>query len=154
MTSSRLPLTKERRSITDRHWQGGSRSTRPSTPPRCASPANRCATNGRASSALSGLPQRRHHSSIASEITEVARMYDKLTRTERMSEMGALVAGVAHEVRNPLFGISATLDAFEATTARNGDQAFVSALREQVDRMSDLIHTLRDYRRPRAVAPH
>jgi len=33
---------------------------------------------------------------IASDVTELVRMQDKLLRAERMSEMGALVAGVAH----------------------------------------------------------
>jgi len=88
---------------------------------------------------------------IATEVTELMRMQDKLRRTERMSEMGALVAGVAHEVRNPLFGISATLDAFEARFGREQFTGYVDALREQVERMSQLMHELLEYGRPLAA---
>lgn len=88
---------------------------------------------------------------IATEVTELVRMQDKLRRTERMSEMGALVAGVAHEVRNPLFGLSATLDAFEARFGSEQFSGYVSALREQVDRMSQLMHELLEYGRPIAA---
>ncbi|HYK01568.1 MAG TPA: PAS domain S-box protein [Thermoanaerobaculia bacterium] len=85
---------------------------------------------------------------IASDVTELVRMQDKLMRTERMSQMGALVAGVAHEVRNPLFGISATLDAFENQYEMEEFREYIAALREQVDRMSQLMHELLEYGRP------
>jgi len=85
---------------------------------------------------------------IASDVTELVRVQEKLLRAERMSQMGALVAGVAHEVRNPLFGISATLDAFENEYDRHEFREYFAALREQLDRMGQLMHELLEYGRP------
>jgi PAS domain S-box-containing protein len=91
-----------------------------------------------------------------SDVTEVVRMERNLRRAEKMSEMGALVAGVAHEVRNPLFGLSATIDAFEARFGADEFHDYVVALREQIDRMSQLMHELLEYGRPVAAVfePH
>ena len=100
---------------------------------------------------LASPTARRQTIIIASEVTELARVQEKLRRTERMSEMGALVAGVAHEVRNPLFGISATLDAFEHRFGTEEFRGYIEALREQVDRMSTLMHELLEYGRPIAT---
>ncbi|HEX7153379.1 MAG TPA: PAS domain S-box protein [Thermoanaerobaculia bacterium] len=85
---------------------------------------------------------------VASDVTDIARMQEKLQRSERMSAVGALVAGVAHEVRNPLFGISATLDAFEAVYGEEQFRPYTSALREQLDRMNELMHDLLEFGRP------
>jgi signal transduction histidine kinase len=75
-----------------------------------------------------------------------------LQRKEALSLMGALVAGVAHEVRNPLFGISSTLDAFEARAGGDaGAVPYVQNMREQVARLGDLMTDLLDYGRPIAA---
>ena len=85
---------------------------------------------------------------VISDVTAIARMEESLQRSERMSSVGALVAGVAHEVRNPLFGISATLDAFEARFGDEQFQRYTSALREQLQRMNELMYDLLELGRP------
>jgi len=88
---------------------------------------------------------------VASDVTAIARMQERLQRSERMSAVGGLVAGVAHEVRNPLFGISATLDAFEALYGDERFRTYTSALREQLDRMNELMHDLLEFGRPSPI---
>jgi signal transduction histidine kinase len=83
------------------------------------------------------------------DITDTARLQERLRRSETMSAMGALVAGVAHEVRNPLFGISATLDAFESKFKRRTEyRRYLDVLRERVGRLNELMRQLLDYGKP------
>lgn len=95
---------------------------------------------------------------IARDLTSRLRMEAELRRSQTLSAMGALVAGVAHEVRNPLFGVSATLDALEAHVEKGEDLSelpqFFQVLHDQLGRLTGLMQDLLDYGRPAAIDPH
>lgn len=85
---------------------------------------------------------------VLRDIDQRKTMERELRRRETMSAMGTLVAGVAHEVRNPLFGMTALLDAY-ADVLSTPDLAEVSAsLREQVTRLTRVTRELLEYGTP------
>ncbi|HEY6097959.1 MAG TPA: histidine kinase dimerization/phospho-acceptor domain-containing protein [Anaeromyxobacter sp.] len=89
---------------------------------------------------------------VARDVTAVTQLEAQLRRSETMAAMGTLVSGVAHEVRNPLFAISATVDALDARFGGREDLgAFVATLRGEVDRLGRLMRDLLDYGKPQAL---
>ena len=78
-----------------------------------------------------------------------AALEESLRRSATMSALGNLVAGVAHEVRNPLFALSATLDAFEARHGGKEDfRPYIEAFRAEVQRLILLMRELLEYGKP------
>jgi PAS domain S-box-containing protein len=88
---------------------------------------------------------------MMADVTRVTRLQDSLRQKEAMSAMGELVAGVAHEVRNPLFGMSATLDAMEQVASNDPKQPYLRLMRGELDRINELMRDLLLYGRPPAV---
>lgn len=74
---------------------------------------------------------------------------NELRRREAMASMGSLVSGVAHEVRNPLFGITSTLDALQARLHGQPEQSrHIAVLRGETSRLQKLMQDLLDYGKP------
>ena len=89
------------------------------------------------------------NAALRQEAAERQEAQEALRRSETLAAMGALVAGVAHQVRNPLFGITATLDAFEMRFRdQAGTERYLHVLRTEVRRLDRLMHDLLTYGRP------
>lgn len=83
------------------------------------------------------------------DLTEVRELYEQLLRADRLAAMGELVAGVAHEVRNPLGTIRASIQLLEG---ENPDVPSVAELapvvKQEIDRLDGVIKALLDFGRP------
>ena len=83
----------------------------------------------------------------ARDVTPTAELQRAVVRSEAMGAMGELLAGVAHEVRNPLFAITALLDAWSLKPEIQ-EGPFLEMLRHEVMRMRQLMEELLEYGRP------
>lgn len=85
------------------------------------------------------------------DVTEVRALTDQLIRADRLAAMGELTAGVAHEVRNPLGIIKASVQLVEdsnADPARVRDATRI--IKQEIDRLDRVIKALLDFGRPSA----
>jgi PAS domain S-box-containing protein len=83
---------------------------------------------------------------------QARQLQESLRRSEQMAAVGAVVVGVAHEVRNPLFAISANLDTLEVRTRDAPEPAF-GLMQREVRRLTDLMQDLLDYGKPVVWSP-
>jgi signal transduction histidine kinase len=86
------------------------------------------------------------------ETTTLVQLQESVKRGEQLAALGELVAGVAHEVRNPIFGIELTVDALVSAIPDDPDIAeHLVTLRRWVDRLNRLMESLLAYGRTWSV---
>lgn len=83
---------------------------------------------------------------VLRDLTERLGVEESLRRNERLSAMGLLLWGFAHEARNPLFGVSATLELFEEDVEPGSLHAdYLSRLKSGVNRLEQLIQRVQEF---------
>ena len=90
---------------------------------------------------------------ILRDITEAERLKEELEAARYLARLGELAAQVAHEVRNPLAGISGALQILRRRLdVGPGEEEIFEALREEIDRLDRTVSDLLRFGRP--AKPH
>jgi signal transduction histidine kinase len=86
---------------------------------------------------------------LVEDVGEQIELRAALQRSATMGALGQLLGAVAHEVRSPLFGITATLDTLEVLHGPDPRMAAVeTTLRREADRLALLMSDLLEYGKP------
>jgi signal transduction histidine kinase len=81
--------------------------------------------------------------------TEKEKLREEMMRLDRLASLGKLSAGIAHEVRNPLTGISLLLDDLHDRSATgSADQQMIKKAVNEIDRVERLVNALLNYSSP------
>jgi two-component system NtrC family sensor kinase len=101
-----------------------------------------------------GTRRRVGHVIVVRDLTEERRMAEQLRQSEKLAALGELVAGVAHEVNNPLTGISAFAQLLLEDDLSGEQKESVSLMKREADRAVSVIRDLLAFARktgPRIV---
>ncbi|TGE35067.1 two-component sensor histidine kinase [Desulfosporosinus fructosivorans] len=86
---------------------------------------------------------------MADNLKKKKRLEEELMRSERLVALGRLVTGVAHELRNPLAIVKATVQVMEGEfKSQQGLKEYSKVICEQIDRGNNVIKELLDFGRP------
>ena len=78
---------------------------------------------------------------------------EQLLKAEKLAEIGALAAGVAHEIRNPLAGIRGAIEVLRENNVDSEVQRpIMTEILERVDRLNTAVQDLLEYAKP--MSPH
>ncbi|MGE4580044.1 MAG: ATP-binding protein [Desulfuromonadales bacterium] len=83
------------------------------------------------------------------DLTERTNMRRRMERMERLASLGRLSAGIAHEIRNPLTGVSLLLDELHDRLLRfPEDQNLIRRALEEMERLEGLVNELLNFSVP------
>lgn len=81
--------------------------------------------------------------------SELQSSVEQVKRADRLSAIGQLAAGLAHEVRNPLASIGGAIDILEKDSSGERRAEFLTVIKMECRRLDRLLSNLLDFARPR-----
>lgn len=86
---------------------------------------------------------------IFSDLTARKETQRRMAQAERLATLGELMAGVAHEVRNPLTAIRGYVQILRQQTSDLIHQEYLSVVLKEIDSINKVIQQLLEFSRPR-----
>jgi two-component system sensor histidine kinase PilS (NtrC family) len=85
---------------------------------------------------------------LIEDLTKVRQLEYSARQNEKMAAIGGLAAGIAHEIRNPLAGISGSIELLTQNVNSDDDRKLMKIILREIDRLNNLITEFLDYSRP------
>jgi len=86
---------------------------------------------------------------VCEDLTDYKRLEAELRQAERLSSLGQLSAGMAHEIRNPLAGIAMTAQVLKSRLAERPDaEPYLERIQTEIQRLERIVRSLLEFSRP------
>ncbi|WP_176560388.1 PAS domain-containing sensor histidine kinase [Brevibacillus dissolubilis] len=86
---------------------------------------------------------------IAKDVTERKKTEELLRKSDKLSVVGELAAGIAHEIRNPLTALKGFVQLLQSKS--NEDQQYFEIMQDELDRINFIVSELLLLAKPQAV---
>lgn len=85
---------------------------------------------------------------LIEDLTQVKRLEFAMQQSEKLAAVGQLAAGIAHEIRNPLTGISGSIELLSQHSQTEEDRKLSRIILKEIDRLNNLITEFLDFAKP------
>ncbi len=92
---------------------------------------------------------RRAEGIISARAAERNKLEEQLHQTERLAALGEMIAGVSHEIRNPLGIIRSTAELLHDRIDNDRHRRLTSIIVEEATRLNDILTEFLDFARPK-----
>jgi two-component system sensor histidine kinase PilS (NtrC family) len=97
------------------------------------------------------LLDRQDHLVVLEDLTQMRQLEFAVRQSEKLAAVGQLAAGIAHEIRNPLAGISGSIELLSAQAQTEDDVKLKKIILKEIDRLNRLISEFLDFAKPEKI---